>query len=169
MLSTHCRATAVVLSLAFGAATACSSAPVSPSPSAPGVLSPEIRVALEAAIADEYRSETIYQGVINDLGQVLPFVNILTAEQRHSEAIANVMTTYGLAVPSNPWNVASVPHLATLSQACTTGAGSERENIAIYDRFLQLDLPADVRRVFENNRAASLQSHLPAFERCAVP
>ena len=47
------------------------------------------------------------------------------------------------------------------------GVVAERENIAIYDRLLPLDLPVDVRQVFENNRAASLFNHLPAFERCA--
>jgi hypothetical protein len=63
---------------------------------------------------DEFRAETIYEGVINDFGVV-----------------------------------------------------AEQENIAIDDRFFALDLPADVGQVFENNRAASLFNHLPAFQRCA--
>jgi hypothetical protein len=82
-----------------------------------------VRVVMEQAIADEYRAETIYQGVIGDFGAMAPFTNVLTAEQ---------------------------------------------ENIALYDRFFALDLPPDVRRVFENNRAASLNNPLPAFQRCAA-
>jgi len=44
---------------------------------------------------------------------------------------------------------------------------AEIENIEIYDLNLALSLPADVRTVFENNRAASLDKHLPAFEQCS--
>lgn len=79
------------------------------------------------------------------------------------------MTTHGLVVPANPWTSSSVPHFASVPQACSTAAGAERDNIAIYDRFMLLDLPADARRVLESNRAASLFNHLPAFEGCAAP
>ena len=44
---------------------------------------------------------------------------------------------------------------------------AEVENAEIYDRYLDLPLPADVRTVFENNRDASIERHLPAFERCS--
>ena len=45
--------------------------------------------------------------------------------------------------------------------------GSNLANdIAIYDKFLKLNLPDDVRKVFENNRSASLNKHLPAFSNC---
>lgn len=144
-----------------------SSSPTAPSSTAGTALSSSVRVALEEAIADEYRAETIYQGVIADFGSVAPFVNILTAEQRHSSAIARLFVTRGLSVPANAWTVATVPHYPSLPAACAAGVITERENIAIYDRVMSLDLPVDVRAVFENNRAASLFNHLPAFERCA--
>ncbi len=38
--------------------------------------------------------------------------------------------------------------------------------MALYDRYLDMDLPTDVRTVFTNNRAASLNNHLPASSRC---
>jgi hypothetical protein len=53
-----------------------------------------------------------------------------------------------------------------VAEACATGAVAEVANIELYDDFLALDLPYDVRRVFEANRVASLDKHLPAFERC---
>jgi hypothetical protein len=44
----------------------------------------------------------------------------------------------------------------------------EVRNVALYDRLLAVgSLPDDVRRAFEQNRAASLEHHKPAFERCA--
>jgi hypothetical protein len=93
---------------------------------------------------------------------------VLTAEQRHSAAIANLFVNRGLTAPVNTWTLATVPRYATFREACAAGVVAEQENIAIYDRFFALDLPADVRQVFENNRAASLLNHLPAFQRCAT-
>lgn len=146
---------------------ACADSPTAPS-SLPGdPLPAAVRAAMTEAIADEYRAETVYEGVVGDFGSFAPFVNVLTAEQRHSAAIARLFALRGLAVPANTWTVAAVPHFATVQLACAAGVTAERENIAIYDRYLTLDLPADVRQVFENNRAASLLNHLPAFERCA--
>lgn len=131
------------------------------------VLAPDVQVALEATIQDEFRAETIYQGVINDFGTVLPFAAILTAEQRHSTAIGQLFTKRGLAVPPSAVTVATVPHFVTLRDACAAGVVAERENIALYDRYLAADLPDDVRQVFSNNRRASLENHLPAFLTCA--
>lgn len=130
-------------------------------------LTPEVRTALEVTIQDEYLAEAIYQGVLDDFGAVLPFAAILTAEQRHSTTIGQLFTTRGLAVPASLVTVATVPHFATVREACAAGVVVERENIALYDRFLASSLPDDVRQVLSNNRRASLDNHLPAFLRCA--
>jgi hypothetical protein len=126
-----------------------------------------VRAALDRSIQDEFKAETMYQGVVNDLGQVQPFVTVLTAEQRHSAAIAHLFTTRGLAAPASEWSLDRVPHFATIPAACGAAVVAERDNIALYDELLRLDLPGDVRQVFANVRSASLLNHLPAFERCA--
>ena len=131
------------------------------------VLAADVQVALDTTIQDEFRAETIYQGVINDFGPVLPFAAILTAEQRHSTSLGLLFTKRGLPVPASLVTVATVPHFATVREACAAGVVAERENIALYDRFLARDLPDDVRQVFSNNRRASLENHLPAFVTCA--
>jgi len=143
------------------------SSPTAPSPATGSTLTSTVRAAMEEAIADEYRAETTYTGVIVDFGALAPFTNILTAEQRHSTAIAGLFVNRGLAAPVNLWTLATVPHFPTFTAACAAGVVAEQENIAIYDRYLGLDLPADVRQVFESNRTASLFNHLPAFQRCA--
>lgn len=53
--------------------------------------------------------------------------------------------------------------------ACDDGVTDveEIDNAAIYARYFDMELPEDVRRVFENNQAASLERHLPAFEFCS--
>jgi hypothetical protein len=152
--------------LALGTVAACGQAATPTSPTST-VLAGDLQMALQRSLQDEYRAEAIYQGVVTDLGKVLPFVNVLTAEERHSASIERLYTMRGLIIPVSDWTVANVPRFATVQAACLAGVTAERENIAIYDDLLRSELPADVRQVFTNNRSASLVSHLPAFERCS--
>lgn len=139
------------------------------SPTGPTAIAvdPALSTMLTRAIQDEYRAETIYQGVLNDFGAVQPFGNVLTAEERHSASIGRLFANRAVATPVNTWTVAAVPHFTSVPAACAAGVVAERENIALYDDLLRGDLPADVRQVFTNNRSASLVNHLPAFERCS--
>jgi len=136
------------------------------SPVAPPSTTTTLLAAMETAIQDEYRAEAIYQGVLDDFGSVLPFVNVLYAEQRPSTSIGQLYLNRGLAVPASLATPSSVPHFATLAAACAAAVEAERANLALYDRYLAQQLPADVERVFTNNRSASLHNHLPAFEIC---
>jgi hypothetical protein len=159
------RAAAAAMAIGLTGAAACGD---SESPTAPtATLSAEARAALERSLQDEYRAETTYAGVIEDLGTLLPFVNVLTAEQRHSAAIAQLFTRRGLSAPASEWSLAEVQHFTSAPAACAAAADAERANVALYDGLLRLALPGDVRQVFENVRAASLTNHLPAFERCS--
>ncbi len=63
-------------------------------------------------------------------------------------------------------NAGNVPTFASVASACAVAADAEVANIALYDALLALELPTDVRTVFVNNRRASLEAHLPAFNRC---
>lgn len=155
---------AAVLAAVTSAACDSSRTPTAPTPPAADAA---LTAALTRAIQDEYRAEAIYQGVIADFGQVQPFVNVLTAEERHSAAIGRLFASRGLAAPASMSTAATVPHFATVTAACAAGAVAERENIAMYDDLLRAELPADVRQVFSNNRSASLVNHLPAFEPCS--
>lgn len=163
MKTWHVAALALTLALAVSACDG-GGLPASPSSS---VLTEALEATLARAIQDEYHAEIIYQGVIDDFGAVQPFSNILTAEQRHSAAIAGLYASRGLTPPASRWTVDAVPHFATVQSACAAGAAAERDNIALYDDLLRTDLPADLRQVFENNRRASAANHLPAFEQCS--
>jgi len=149
------------------AATGCTGDGSPVAPTATVALTADVATALERGIQDEYKAETTYQGVVDDLGPQLPFANILTAEERHSDAIASLYTRRGLPVPTSDWTAANVPHFDAVPAACGAAAQAEVDNIAMYDDLLRLDLPDDVRQVFENNRRASLVNHLPAFGNCS--
>jgi len=147
-------------------------------PTSPGVpayvpgtqpLSAEALAATNDAIQDEYRAEAIYTRVLIDFGAgTQPFATVVDAEARHVESLARIYQDRGLTVPASTWNVDNAPTFDSVLEACRASAGTERANIALYDRYLKLDLPLDARNVFTNNRDASLLNHLPAFETCIL-
>lgn len=116
-------------------------------------------------LQDEYRAAAAYEAVLTVFGNVLPFSNIVQAERQHAGSIAALFTARGLSVPVRE-SAPTLPVLASVAEACDLGAAAEVDNVALYDRMLGMSLPADVRRVFEANRRASLEKHLPAFTRC---
>ena len=128
---------------------------------------PEVLEAMDEAILDEFRAEMTYRTVLDTFGEVFPFANIVNAEVRHSEALAGLYLRRGLPVPADPWTPGDIPVFASVAEACQAGVAAEIANAAIYDGTLGLALPADVRQVFQNNRNASVQQHLPAFQRCS--
>lgn len=122
---------------------------------------------MDRAIQDEYQAEAIYERVLADFGNVVPFFNIVNAEERHSAAIARVYQNHGMSVPESQWNVDNVPRFDTVQAACARAAQEEILNIEMYDELLAIGLPADAALVFQNNRRASLDNHLPAFQSCS--
>ena len=55
---------------------------------------------------------------------------------------------------------------SSIQNAFETGIQAEIDNIAMYEAFLENDLPDDVRAVFEELKKGS-ESHLQAFSRNA--
>lgn len=123
---------------------------------------------LDTAMQDEHFARSVYERVLRDHGQVMPFANIVLAEQRHAEHIAALFTAYGAAVPAAKWTADAVPAFASISAACMASIKAEEANITMYDRLLADSIPADVRAVFVQNRWASVERHLPAFQRCVA-
>jgi rubrerythrin len=120
--------------------------------------------ALRTALEDELRAKAFYGDVIAKFGNVRPFANIINAENRHAQVLVTLMERHGVAVSDGaPSGVPSVP--ATLAECNRVAAQAERDNIAMYDRLLKDVTDPDIRTAFENLRAASLERHLPAFER----
>ena len=133
---------------------------------APTTLTNDVKLALNEAIQDEYKAMLFYQKTIDKFGQVMPYVNIVNAEVKHQESLAKLFQAYGLDVPTSQWKDEEITTFSSVQASCANCYQAEIDNIALYDEFLSLDLPEDVRKVFENNRAASLEKHLPAFANC---
>lgn len=149
--------------LVLGVASACAGDPVSVNSTAP--LDTPTVSAVRAAIQDEYHASAVYVAIMDRFGSIAPFVNIERAERQHASSLAALLSSRGLPVP-DPAPLGDAPAFASVAAACAAAADAEVANIGLYDELLAATLPADVRRVFENNRRASLENHLPAFRRC---
>ncbi len=154
--------------------------PTRPQPTTPSVATPgahlpapvdgplpaEVVAAITAGIEDEWHAYAVYAAVIEQFGAVRPFTNIQRAEAQHAAAWATIFERYDLPLPVQPtWEI---PEFASLADACAAAADAEIANMTLYDDMLATlaDYP-DALQVATALRAASLDKHLPAFERCA--
>lgn len=129
-------------------------------------LSP-VQQAMRIALYDEYRTEAVYQKVVDSFGQIAPFVNILKSEARHIAHLEALFAKYSVPLVVNDWSTR-----ITISQSfvenCEIGVSAEIENISMYDNLLQYAEAPDVKELFYRLQAASYNHHLPAFRACVA-
>jgi len=130
-------------------------------------MSETVSNVLTEAINDEYKARATYRQVINQFGEIRPFINIVDAESRHIEALLPLFDKYNVAVPEDDWD-SRIEAPKSILEACQLGVEAEIENAEMYDRLLELtkDYP-DIQRVLLQLQRASTENHLPAFKRCA--
>ena len=118
---------------------------------------------LRYAIEDEYLARQEYESIMAVFGEQNPFSNIIVAEERHIELLKEIYQTYGYDLPED----LAIDHVVipeSIVVALEVGVAAEIDNIAMYEKFLEQELPDDIRAVFVELRDGSI-SHLAAFER----
>ena len=117
---------------------------------------------LTYAIQDESVARAEYDLILNDFGNVRPFSNIIRAEQTHIDALLPLFDIYGISASADD-GASRAASAGSLTEAYQAGVDAEVNNIAMYETFLDQDLPSDVRIVFESLMHAS-ENHLRAFQ-----
>lgn len=115
------------------------------------------------AIQDEFLARARYLLAIEKFGQQLPFTNIFNAEKNHINYLIPLFTKYNVAIPTDD-SVHYVKVPANIKESLEAGVRGEIENIAMYERFLNQNIPNDVKTVFTLLRNAS-HKHMQAFQR----
>lgn len=128
---------------------------------AKAAVNPTVEQMLVFAIQDEYLARAEYELIMSKAGNVRPFSNITKAEEQHIGWVTDVMRKYGYQVPADE-GAAHAVLPKDLRAAYEAGVQAEVDNIAMYEAFLERELPADVRVLFERLRNAS-ENHLQAF------
>jgi hypothetical protein len=115
---------------------------------------------------DEHKALAMYESVIDQFGEIQPFVSIATSERQHIAALERVFGRYGLALPELPvWSIASFDSPEATANAA---AQAEIDNAALYESWTSVFTQVDILRVMENLGRASLENHLPAFQAFAA-
>ena len=118
---------------------------------------------LEYAIQDEYLARQEYELIMEEYGEQKPFSNIIKAEETHIELLKEIYEAYGYDIPQdNSIDYAVLPE--SLEAAFDIGVQAEIDNIAMYEKFLESELPDDIREVFIELKDGSV-NHLAAFEK----
>lgn len=120
---------------------------------------------LQAAIADERKALATYQAVMDEFGNVKPFINIARAEEQHISMLKGLFDKYGVEIPSDTTVVGTLP--STLSEVCAVGVQAEIDNDQLYQDMIGNIQEKDIKDIFTSLAAASINMHLPAFERCS--
>lgn len=123
--------------------------------------SPTVEQMLVFAIQDEYLARAEYELIMTKAGRVRPFSNIIKAEEQHIAWLTDLMRDQGYKAPADE-GAAHAVLPRDLKAAYEAGVQAEVDNIAMYDAFLERDLPADARSLFERLRDAS-ENHLRAY------
>lgn len=132
-------------------------------PTTVALTNPE-KSALNSAIQDEYKARATYNKILDTLGDVMPFANIVNAEDRHVEALSYLHERYGVAIPEDAW-AEKVPTYATLKEAAEAAVQAEVDNGALYDELMKNVTNPELTNVFQALQFATMEHHLPAFQR----
>ena len=115
------------------------------------------------AFQDEHLALAEYEAIQEEFGAARPYSNIALSEKTHISYLEELYSMLGMGIPSfDASSRVTVP--SSLLEAAEIGVQAEVDNIAMYERFLNQDLPDEVRDVFVFLKEAS-EKHLVAFER----
>lgn len=115
------------------------------------------------AVEDEYLAQAEYAAIIEKFGTQKPYSNIIKAEATHIKLLLPLLEANKVTVPKKDWNALIVVP-KTITESHKAAVTAEKNNIAMYEKFLKQDLPADVKDVFERLLNAS-KKHLISFQR----
>ncbi|TRM11479.1 DUF2202 domain-containing protein [Lentibacillus cibarius] len=118
---------------------------------------------LTYALQDEYLAQARYNNILNKFGYIRTFAQIKEAEMRHINALLPLFDRYQIPLPEDT-SYSLIVSPENIKAAYAVGVQGEIDNISMYDKFLSLNIPNDIRFVFSQLRNASV-NHLAAFER----
>lgn len=120
---------------------------------------------LTYAMQDEYFARQEYELIINKYGEQTPFSNIMKAEEQHISMLTELFNKYTIPIPEDKSkDYVVIPN--SLNESYNTGVKAEVENIDMYERFLNQNIPQDIKDTFIELKDAS-EKHLSAFEKNA--
>jgi hypothetical protein len=120
----------------------------------------ELKAMLDVLYVDELNAKAEYEALVDAFGDEAPYTQLIIAETRHADALLRLYDLYDLEVPTPQLKTPVIPD--SLDETYAIGVEAELANIALYEDYLELNLPELVDRVFTNLMNAS-ENHLRIF------
>ena len=118
---------------------------------------------LQYAIQDEYLARSQYEAFIETFGEKIPFPQIKNSEVYHIEELKKLFMAHTLDI-SEDQSKKYVVKVNDFEKALQTSIDLEQENIEMYQKFLDMELPDDIFATFSMLRNDSM-AHAAEFER----
>ena len=139
-------------------------------PTAPDVevpLSFAARTSIDSLYLEEFRAGERYAQVLRVFGAVLPFVDLLPAQEQRLSALGSIYRGYAGFEPPDPYAGLHYQEIyRDVAGACEVSAEFEQRTANRYVRVLAMPLPAAVAGVLRANLAASLKLDVPRTADC---
>lgn len=132
-----------------------------------GDLSGDELVDLHDALNALRRAHATNRSVVERLGQVHPFVNVVMAQEHQISEVIRILQRHDAAVPDDSW-LGHVAAPANLLEACEDGLAAETGLSALFDRLLADATRPDLLGLYRHLQDAVRLRHLPAFRRCVA-
>ena len=130
------------------------------------IAATDTRALLDEAYQDELKAYIRYEGIIEQFGEVSPFVNLVEAERRHLDHLADLYIARGMT-PASVSEPAAVMYLS-VTAACQVSLEAEKDNVVVLDRLMKESVDTDIKDTLKWIRDASAERHIPALERCSA-
>jgi len=117
---------------------------------------------LKYALEDEHMALAEYEAIMEEWNVSRPYSNIARSEETHINYLEELYNSYGIDIPAVDTSGKELLP-ASLIEAAEIGVKAEIANIAMYEKFLDQNLPEDVEEIFTLLKKAS-ENHLAAFE-----
>ncbi len=141
-------------------------------------LTPALKATLDSLMLNEWGAQARYTRVLQDFGSVSPFTALRTATSRRVSVLEKTYLELAEFPPANPYRAkvggslsvqssqAAAGSYESISHACEVSVTLEQETVDRYSRLLSAAPPRIVALAAKENRALSLESVIPAAQRC---
>jgi hypothetical protein len=110
---------------------------------------------LQYAIQDEYLIRSHYESYILAFGDIPPFSNLKDTEDYHIEELKKLFKAYTLDV-SEDFSKDYIVKAPDANSAIQNAIDRDLQNVDMYQKFLEMDLPIDIFNTFSMLRADSM-------------
>lgn len=142
-------------------------------------LTPAVKATLDSLMLDEWGAQARYTRVLQDFGSVSPFTTLRAATNRRVSVLEKTYLQLAEFPPANPYRArvggdalsaqssqGAAGSYESRAQACEVSVTLEQETVDRYARLLGAHPPRIVALAAKENRALSLESVIPAAQRC---